>query len=74
MDESFNLWKYTLSISDHIEQAVKNDQMSKDDLVRYLITIEEVFKGKNDPIENFEAYVFLQFCRAIRRAMENKNF
>lgn len=74
MSEDFSLWKYALSISDYIEQGVKNDQMSKEDLLCYLITIEEAFKSESDPTEDFEAYVLLHLCRAIRRAIETERF
>lgn len=68
-NDRFYLWKYVLSISDSITNDVRNRNMTNEDLLNYLESIEEAFGKMNDPLSDFQGFVLCELCRSIRRSI-----
>jgi len=67
--EDFHFWKLVLSVSDSIASDMEQRQLTKDELLNYLGTIEEVFRKSNDPVSNFQKFVLLELCRSLRKSL-----
>lgn len=60
------MWLRLLNVMDSID----HDCDSVENLVYFLVGIEEQYRGKFDPAIEFEEYVAVNLCSSIRRVLE----
>lgn len=68
--QDFHFWKLVLSVSDSIAGNTEQGKVTKDELVTFLGTIEEVIGESNDPVADFQKYVLLELCRSLRKSID----
>lgn len=67
--QDFHFWKLVLSVSDSIAGNTEQGKVTKDELVTFLGTIEEVIGKSTDPVADFQKYVLLELCRSLRKSI-----
>lgn len=62
-------WQNLVTGAFHLEEA-PGAKPSREDALRYLDSILEVFPPSVDPVEDFEGYAVRRMALALRRALE----
>lgn len=70
-DQDFEMWKNLLMISEALSETSMDKKANRDNLISQLATIEEVFAGSAEPVDDFKGYVVIHLCRSIRRAVDH---
>lgn len=69
----FLKWKQLLTISESILIDIEKGSLQRKDIIDYLNTIEMCFMNSSDPVEDFEGYALVQFCKSIRQTINKTN-
>lgn len=64
-----HFWLYLLNISESLGTLEADSEESKQRLLEYLETVEEVFNKSFDPVDEFEKYSALALCKSIKRVL-----
>lgn len=67
--EAFQRWKYVFAVG---ESLVGENEAKQAELLEYLESIQEAFKDHCDPVDHFEAYALMQFCRGLRDVLNKQ--
>lgn len=71
IDEN-HFWFYLLNVSESLDGLKGDAAQTREQLMAYLDTIDEVFGGA-DPVDDFEKYAVLALCKSVRRLMTAGN-
>lgn len=67
---SVEVWNYLLSMADALDKDIQQKCVSRKNILQKLDSLSLMFESMNDPLENFQEYAFLHFCRKMQESIE----
>lgn len=67
----FLFWKNILDLVEAMDQMNDKQQMTKKDLLEFLEGLQHRLQDRNDPLENFDAFVVHKLCRVLVSSVES---